>query len=385
MSGQIKIDFILVREENASTSILFQRGSFEVGVTKEPNKQVMSLLKDMTVGSKGAQYLHKDIDIRMLQLSNKYIMYMNQGESLMGTYTAALRTTKEDFGNVNAYYIRYFAFLDTVQANKNKRAKPSRPEGVFKGLVKRFLSESPATFGIDHSEVAEEPSFYYAFFDAENYRSTDISQLLGMQPVGEFDTFSFTRMHPKKNTRVELLDKAHYHHMKERLANYYDDFSIYTDQFLFVNENYSVWKEDGEIVAGVQPNKCHWEMKHMSGFSGFFLLHVLPLLPVVSKYFNPKKFEFLTFDYLYVKPGHEDKLELLFESLMFQNKVTFSLIWQDLKSKLHPVVSTMDFGFLSNFSNVPTGKIMMTTNRVSAEQLKDITKKPFFTCGLDMS
>lgn len=374
-----------MKEESPNKSILFERGSFEVGVTKEPNTQVMSLLKDMTVGSTGAQYLHKDIDERMLQLPNKYIMYMNQGEGLIGTYTAALRTTKEDFGNVNAYYIRYFAFLDTIQADKNKRAKQGKPEGVFKGLVKRFLSKSPATFGIDHGELADAPSFYYAFFDAENYRSTDISQLLGMHPVGEFDTFSFTRMHPKNNTRVELLDKVHYHNMKERLAKFYANFSIYTDQFLFVNDNYFVWKEDGEIVAGVQPNKCHWEIKHMSGLSGLLLLHLLPYLPIVNRYFNPKKFEFITFDYIYVKPGHEAKLELLFESLMNKYQVTFSLAWQDLKSPLHPIVSKMDFGFLSNFSNVPTGKIMMTTNRVSAEQLEDITKKPFFTCGLDMS
>lgn len=374
-----------MKEESPNKSILFERGSFEVGVTKEPNTQVMSLLKDMTVGSTGAQYLHKDIDERMLQLPNKYIMYMNQGEGLIGTYTAALRTTKEDFGNVNAYYIRYFAFLDTIQADKNKRAKQGKPEGVFKGLVKRFLSKSPATFGINHGEEADAPSFYYAFFDAENYRSTDISQLLGMHPVGEFDTFSFTRMHPKNNTRVELLDKVHYHNMKERLAKFYANFSIYTDQFLFVNDNYFVWKEDGEIVAGVQPNKCHWEIKHMSGLSGLLLLHLLPYLPIVNRYFNPKKFEFITFDYIYVKPGHEDKLALLFESLMNKYQVTFSLAWQDLKSPLHPVVSKMDFGFLSNFSNVPTGKIMMTTNRVSTEQLEDITKKPFFTCGLDMS
>ena len=374
-----------MKEESPKSAVLFERGSFEVGVVKEPNMQIMSLLNDMTVGSKGAQYLHKDIDKRMLQLSNKYIMYMTQGDSIMGTYTAALRTTKEDFGEVNAYYIRYFTFLDTVQAAKSNRPKAGKPQGVLKKMVKRFLSECPATFGVDHGESADAPSFYYAFFDAENYRSTDLSQLLGMKPVGEFDTFAFSRLHPKKQKSVELLDKVHYKAMKEKLAEFYAGFSVYTDQFLLLEDNYFVWRENGEVVAGVQPNKCNWELKNMSGLSGAFLLHVLPYFPLVNRYFNPKKFEFLTFDYMYVKSGHEDKLELLMESLLNKYKVTFSLIWQDLKSSLHPVVSNMDFGFLSKFSNVPTGKIMMTTNRVSPSQLEDITKKPVFTCGLDMS
>ena len=366
-------------------AILFERGSFEVGVMKEPTDQILKLLKEMTVGSVGTQYLLKNIDERMHQLASKYIMYMTQSNTTIGTYTAALRTTKEDFGDVNAYYIRYFAFLDTIQATKGDHVRHDKPDGVFKGLVKRFLSKSPATFGIDHGEIAELPSFYYAFFDAENFRSTDMSKLMGLEAVGEFDTFTFTRMHPKKHAKVELLDPVHYHAMKERVIDFYSGFSVYTDQFMYANDSYYVWKENGEVVAGLQANKCNWEIKKMSGLGGLFTLNVLPHTPGVKRYFNPKKFDFLTYDFIYVKPGHEDKLELLFESMMNTYEVTFSLIWQDVKSPLHPIFSKMNLGFLSNFSNVPTGKIMMTTNRMTDSQLNDITKKPVFTCAMDMS
>jgi len=378
-----------VEEKTPNTAILFERGSFEVGVMKEPTNQVLDLLTSMTVGSKGAQYLLKNIAERMPQLAGKYIMYMKKGDKTIGTYTAALRTTKEDFGDVNAYYIRYFAFLDTIQAanevnDSDQNSKP-KPDGIFKKLVKRFLGQSPATFGIDFGEKPDLPSFYYAFFDAENFRSTDMSKLMGLHAVGEFDTFSFTRLHPKNYQKVESLDLVHFQNMKSRITEFYSKFSLFTDQFLFVNNEYFVWKENGEIVAGLQVNKCNWEIKKMHGLSGLFMLKVLPYLPFVSNYFNPKKFDFLTYDFIYVKPGHEDKLELLMESMMNRFEVTFSLIWQDVKSPLHNVFSGMDLGFLSNFSNVPTGKIMMTTNRMTDSQLGDITKKPVFTCAMDMS
>lgn len=374
-----------MKEVKPNSAKLFQRGSFEVGVKKEPTEQIYSLLNKMTVGSKGAQYLLKNINERMPQLKSKYIMYMDQGEKTIGTYTAGLRTTQEDFGPVNAYYIRYFAFLDSIQASNNQSVKRGKHEGIFRGMVKKFLSQSPATFGIDHGENPDLPSFYYAFFDAENFRSTNLSQSLGLVPVGEFDTFSFTRLHPKNHENVELLEKVHHHVLRNRISQFYSGFSVYTDQFMFINDNYYVWKESGEVVLGVQANKCNWEIKKMSGLSGFLTLKILPYLPLIKKYFNPQQFDFLTFDYIYVKPGHEDKLEIMFESLLHKYDVTFSLIWQDQKSPLHAIFSKMDLGFLSNFSKVPTGKIMMTTNRISPDQLNDLSKKPVFTCAMDMS
>ena len=374
-----------MKNEEKDKVILFERGSFEVGAIKEPTTQILRLLTSMTVGSKGAQYLLKNIGERMVQMGSKYIMYMTQKGKTISTYTADLRTTDEDFGQVNAYYIRYFAFSDNVQASNEQQESKNKPDGIFKSLVKRFLSKSPATFGINHGENPDLPSFYYAFFDAENFRSTDLSKLMGLYPVGEFDTFSFTRMSPKRHKKVEKLEKVHYHSMKDKVRNFYSDFSVYNDHFMFVNDAYYVWKEDGVVVAGLQANKCNWEIKKMSGLNGFFMLNILPYLPIVRNYFNPKKFDFLTYDFVYVKPGYEDKLPLLMETLMQQHEVTFSLIWQDVKSPLHAMFAAMDLGFLSNFSNVPTGKIMMTTNRVSEDQLNDIVKKPMFTCAMDMS
>ena len=173
--------------------------------------------------------------------------------------------------------------------------------------------------------------------------------------------------------------------MRAKLNAQYESFSVYTDQFLFIKENYFVWREKGEIVAGVQVNPCEWELKHMSGLTGIFMLNLLPHTPGLKKYINPKKFKFITLDYIYVKSGHEEKLQRLFTTMLNEFKVTFSLSWQDVKSPLHGVMEEMDMGILSKFSKVPTGRIMMTLSKMSKEQKEAIINKPVFTCGFDMS
>ena len=369
---------------NSENVVIFERGSFQLGVTKKLDPLVLEMLRDMTVGSTGAQYLHKDIEERMDQIQNKYFMYLKQSDHIKATVTTALRALKEDFGEVNAYYIRYFVFNEKLQASKEKRGRHGKP-GLIKSFMQKYFSDSPAVHGLSFDENVELPSFFYAFFDAENYRSTELSQILGLSPVGEFDTFTFTRLHPQRSSKVERLESIHYESMRAKLNAQYESFSVYTDQFLFIKENYFVWREKGEIVAGVQVNPCEWELKHMSGLTGIFMLNLLPHTPGLKKYINPKKFKFITLDYIYVKSGHEEKLQRLFTTMLNEFKVTFSLSWQDVKSPLHGVMEEMDMGILSKFSKVPTGRIMMTLSKMSKEQKEAIINKPVFTCGFDMS
>ena len=365
-------------------AVIFERGSFELGVTTTIDPEAMDMLRNMTVGSHGAQYHHKNVDERMGQTQDKYFMYLNQSGHVKATVTTALRRITADFGKVNAYYVRYFMFNTHLQASSEKRIKHGNP-GLIKRLLQKYFTKSPAVHGLGFGEDVNLPSFFYAYFDAENYRSTELSQILGLSPVGEFDTFAFTRLHPRRSSKVERLEPIHYEGMRKKINTYYGDFSIYTDQFLFINENYFVWRENGEIVAGVQVNRCEWELKKMSGLTGLFMLHVLPYTPGLKKYINPKKFEFITFDYLFVKPGHEEKLKPLFTTMLNEFNVTFSLLWQDVKSPLHSVISNMDKGLLSTFSKVPTGRTMMTLSDISEDQVQDLIKKPVFTCAMDMS
>ena len=160
-------------------------------------------------------------------------MYLNQSGHMKSTVTTALRTVKESFGPVNAYYVRYFVFKEALQASKEKRIKHGKP-GIIKMILQKYFTKSPAVHGLSFNEDINIPSFYYAFFDTENYRSTELSQILGLSPVGKFDTFAFTRLHPSRSSKVSKLEPVHFESMREKLRAYYSDYSVYTDQFLLV-------------------------------------------------------------------------------------------------------------------------------------------------------
>ena len=371
--------------ENDKKVVMFQRGSIEAGVALEADEETLELLNTMVVGSNGARYLHKNILERIVQLPHKYFMYLRKNNSIKGTFVSAQRTIHEDFGDANAYYIRYLAISEMFQATKQKKIKHGNPDGIIKSLTKKFLLQAPVELGIGYGEDKNLPSFHYAFFDAQNFRSTDLSELLGMNPVGEFETLTFTRLDPPNFSNIKKLDVSDYSEMRDNIKKQHRDFSVYTDQFLFAKGNYFVWMEDGEIVAGVQPNKCEWEVKNMGGISGRMMLSILPWIPYSKNYFNPKKFEFITLDFFFIKPGHESKFEKLIEGLLNVFEVKFAIIFQDVKSPFMPMLKKLDVGLLGNLSKIPNGRIMMTTNRISEVQKEQITSKPFFTCGVDMS
>lgn len=369
---------------NSEKAVIFEKGSFELGVTTKLDIEALDMLRNMTVGSHGTQYHHKNVDERISQTPDKYFMYLKHSGNIKATVTTVLRNVQADFGKANAYYVRYFMFNAKLQASSEKRIKHGKP-GLIKRILQKYFMQSPAVHGVGYNEDTSLPSFFYAYFDAENYRSTELSQILGLSPVGEFDTFAFTRLHPRKSNKVERLEKVHHGTMREILDQAYSHYSIYVGHYLFLNDDYFVWRENGEVVAGVQVNKCEWELKKMRGITGLFMLHVLPKIPGVKEYINPKKFEFITFDYIYVKSGYESKLEELFETMLNQFGVTFSLLWQDVKSPLHSMVSDMDMGLLSIFSKVPTGRTMMTLSDISDKQVNELTAKPIFISAMDMT
>lgn len=364
--------------------LIYERGSFKFGVTTVIEPEALNMLKSMTVGSGGMKYKHNNIDVRMEQTKNKYFMYIRQSKKVKATATISFRETSTAQGMINAYYVRYFMINNNIKGLSSKKGG-SGNKGAIKKMISRHMLKSPANYGIGYDENTKLPSLFYAFFDEENYRSTEICELLGLSLVSRFETFAFSRLNPSKYDEVEKLDAVHYDNMRRRINAYYENFSIYTDQFLFVDDAYYVLRENGEIVAGVQANKCEWEIKKMKGMMGAFAIHILPNIPGVRKYFNPKKFEFIIFDYIYVKPGYEDKLRILFTHLLSVYKVKFSLTWQDIKNPLWNILNKIDRGIFSNLSSSPPGRVMMTLSELKEADISELKDKPFFTCAMDMS
>ncbi len=365
---------------------IFQRGSFRVFVCSEPTEQHLELLDKTTVGTKGAQYLLKTIRERTGQTIHQYWMSLEKDRHLVGTFCTAHREVSAPFGRLNAYYVRYFAFKESVQASKETGKRVKSPEGFFKSFTKKFFTRAPYEYGIDFGEDRSLPYLTYAYIDSENLRSSNMSEMFGFENMSSFDTYAFSRLYPKNFKQIEILPQAEYAAMRDLLREHYQSFALYDEQYLFIKDNYYVWRENGRIVAGVQINRAEWEMVDMGGLTGKIMLGVIPHTPYIRKFFNPKKFEFATFDYLYHIDGYEDRLEKLLTGLLNRYNLNFSLNWHEVKSPYHSFFKNkVSKGFLATFSKVPSANYMMITPGLTDEQREQIRKSPLFMCGMDMS
>ena len=68
---------------------------------------------------------------------------------------------------------------------------------------------------------------------------------------------------------------------------------------------------------------------------GKIILNVVPMIPLLNRLFNPKKFEFLIFEGLFFKSGKEHRLHELFESLLVTEKLYSALFWMDKKCPVY--------------------------------------------------
>jgi hypothetical protein len=372
---------------SADKATLFERGSYHAYISKTPDPQAIDLLNKMSVGTSGAQYQLKTIAERLSQIEHPYFMYMLQRDKLTGNLMSAHREVQSSIGRLNAFYIRYFVFKDAIRASaiSAQSAKANKADGFFKSYIKRLLSRPAFDLGVDYGEDRSLPFLTYAFIDSDNFRSSNMSETFGLHPISKFDTFSFTRLSPKKDQHVKQLNTSLKLDIKSLLRRHYRSFSMYDEQYLFLKDNYFIYEKDGKVLAGVQVNVSEWEVKKIKGLMGNIAMNVVPKVPGIRSYFNPKSFKFLTFDYLYHELGREKELELLLESVLAIFELHFALSWQEVKSPYHRFFSEVNRGTLSNFNNVPSAHYMASMPKMDVSQKRAISDSPLFMCGLDMS
>ena len=78
--------------------------------------------------------------------------------------------------------------------------------------------------------------------------------------------------------------------MIKLLNKQYEDYTLFTTENLFKNQDYYVIKEDNEIIAGLQAYEVTWKVVNFgSGFVNM-LLNILSKIPFLRKRLDPKNF-----------------------------------------------------------------------------------------------
>jgi RimJ/RimL family protein N-acetyltransferase len=269
-----------------SENCIFSKKECKILVSNQIGNDGLLLLKNTTYGTSGPKYTHTNQVERTENLSNSYFFKLYFNNKLIGLYCLCKRFVQ----NKNAYYGRYFTILPEFQSHGYGL--------ILKDEAVKYIES------IDNSK----PNIY-SYIEENNKKSLQVSQKLGFVISGRLETIIFTRFYPKSSANFSKASELELKEIHAVLKEKYYKYHFNNLEKIGYLDNYFILKKNGNIVAGIQANPVTWIIDGMEGITGFFLLNILPKIPILNKVFNPSKFEFLAIE------GIFGSIEAIFELL----------------------------------------------------------------------
>lgn len=347
-------------------TLLLQEKEYSIYKYHGVPEEVVEFFKKINWGSEGAVYERININELIPLLHDAHLVSVNKGDSIQATAIFCKSDIEMAGKDYKVEYIRYFAASDEIRGKK---------------LIKHFAGK---VMGLVKQERAEK-TIYIGCIENGNIRSYKVVENAGYQPMGLLSVNAFSRFFPKANPAIERVQNDEV--KKEVLAllsKQYQEHALRHFNYIHLNDNYYILREQGEIVAGCQVHRVQWVINNMPGVTGKIIMHVLPLIPLINKLFNPKKFNFLCFEGIYFKKGYEKKLLQLFEGLLAQEKQHSSLFWLGETCPVRKqILSNGKLGLLNNFVKNSGVIVMASYQNMTSREIDIVKSKPLFASGFD--
>lgn len=303
-----KLNRIIFKE-----SIIYRDESMEISVDRNFEKSIIALLKRSIYGTKGPKYQHTGQEEKLQNLKNPLFFTLKKQGETIGFYCLCEREIWIENDKFLGYYGRYLAIDDKHQGNH------------YGHLLKKVAIEFVENLSIS-------PSIFYSYIEENNTRSLRISQKLGFTSITTLEAIIFSRLYPKANPQVVRITDQELPEILQKLASQNAHTILRTFENINYQHNYFVLKEKGRIIAGLQANPVRWKIIEMEGIGGKILLKVLPHIPVLKRLINPKKYDFLAIEGLFVEPGSEEYLYPLIEGVLHHFSMSSALFQLDIQS-----------------------------------------------------
>jgi hypothetical protein len=287
---------------------------------------VVELLKQTLIGTEGSLYQLLDTEQKIHQLDQPHFFFIQRHQKTIGTITICERPVTVEKQPALALYIRYFAFDPAYQSNASNKNRERN--SVLDQHWKKILD----TGNLSTDEPGKRSTFFWAFIDPQNLRSFNVNERFGFETIGTFSTIAFSRFFPKKSGQVERLAAADRKSTLEKIKVFYKDYALFSDVHLFEHNNYFVYRQDGEIVAGIQANPARFRIVSLPGIGGKIMIRLIPFIPFLRRIIHPEAHRFLASEGLFWLPGHENKVEPLLNSVLAITRHYSLLIWEDNNS-----------------------------------------------------
>lgn len=347
-------------------NLIFEKKPYKVILQNEPDQAVISLLKHTLWGTKETVYQHQDTEQNIQKVPGPLFFSLQKEQELVGTCCFSKRISTGYGKGYDCWYSRYFS----IDAQKQG--------GIFGSMILKHIRN----YFEQHTPT---PSVFYAYVDASNIRSQKLLDHIGFKKLRNFETLTFSRLYPEKDKHVSLIDPADKHVMLDLLKEAYKDY-LFTDFTPhFFDETYYVLKKENEILAGLRVHKAHWIIRSLSGFAGKIILKVLPHVPVLRRLFNPGKFQFLAFDGMYCKAGHEKELFTLMESACASFNICTGITWLDNDSPLyHRIKAAGNWGIMDKLKEQIPAYVVAGFKNIPPEEQEEMAKRAAYISAPDI-
>jgi GNAT superfamily N-acetyltransferase len=345
---------------------IFQEGHLRILVSAYASPQTVALLQRTVYGTHGPRYRQTGQEVKVQHITHPYYFDLYTDHQLIGTYCLSGRQIQLPIGLTQSFYGRYFSI-----------------DPLFSGKGYGSLLKSQA---IQYLQKWTHPPFlFYSYVEESNERSMHISKKDGYRSMAVLDAVLFSRLYPKADARVSRLSASQLPIIQSLLTNTYQNYTLVQFDQVYYNQNYFVLQEKGEIIAGIQANPVRWQIVEMSGLSGLFVMHLLPHLPLLRRLFNPNDHRFVALEAAYVRPGRENTLFSLMESVLNHFGLTSALWVQDINSPFYPIMTSGKLGHLNAMQKSIRTHVMVKSIGLKENQIKSHPQQPIYVSGFDLS
>jgi RimJ/RimL family protein N-acetyltransferase len=345
---------------------ILQEGNYGIWRYNGIPQEAFEFLDRIAWGNDGAVYEHKNTEEHIHLLHNPTLMAIDEQGKMQGTAVFCNTPVFVGSTSFNCYYIRYFA-----------SSKEIRGKGVMKKYGVRVMESV--------REDEREKTVFFASVERGNRASYKAVESAGYEKIGVIKTIGFSRFFPRTTKNLEQITKKNeQYEVLDLLKKQYSDHALVQFNSIFLQDNYFVIRENGEIVAGCQVHKAHWVIKKMPGLMGKIVMNIVPLVPLLNKLFNPKKFEFLVFEGIFVKHGFEGRLSELFEGLLAKEKLKSAMYWLSSTCPIQKrIMEKSKTGLIHSFIKDSDVYIMASFHGLEKEEIIDLKSRPLFVSGFD--
>lgn len=320
-------------------------------------EEIIQLLESVTLGTDGAHYRHLDTRERINEADNPLFLTIE-------------RTENKPIGNITfcqregAWYIRYFAFDQMMQAGGEKKSANRE------GLLRRELNKM-----FDSVLERKDVNSFYAYIDPKNAKSLWMSENFGFTTMATIRTQTFSRVKPKASKRVSKT--MEWNEVKELIRERYKDYQY--SYFTHTEKGpFYVLKDDaGEIIACMKYSIAKWQIKRLPGKLGGFTTKLIPYIPFINRLIKPDAHTFMVPEAVVVKDNDPHRLNELYEGALASEHLNLMIWWVDEKDELYQSIQPkMKWGLLDKIIGASEAKVVVKTN-------KPIVDAPVYTIGFD--